>query len=511
MTVQQAASDVEGSGEILDLLVIGGGINGTGIARDAAGRGMTVLLCEKGDLAQGTSSRSSRLIHGGLRYLEYGEFRLVREALREREILLAVAPHLVRPMRFVLPHVAQMRPAWVLRAGLFLYDHLARRRRLPASSAISLGTVPEGIAVRPELKRGFTYADCRTDDARLVVHNAMAARQLGAQVRTHTEFLHASPQGALWRVQLRDLQSGKVASQLVRTLINAAGPWVEEVAPRIPGVARRHRARLVKGSHLVVPKFWSGDHAYLLQNVDRRAIFVTPYEEDFALIGTTDVPYADSPDKVTISAEETRYLCEAVNRQLRCTLDARDVVHAYSGVRCLVDDDQANATSVSRDYVIDVATSNQHAPVLTVLGGKITTYRRLAEHLLDLLRQHFPGMRPAWTASSPLPGGDFPDADFDRAQAQFLQDTTFLPPNHARALFNRHGTIARQILSGIHRLDGMGRHFGAGLYECEVHHFTQREWALTPQDVLWRRTKIGLRLTPDECRQFTQWMSAAKT
>jgi len=506
---QPAASENRAPPQILDLLVVGGGVNGAGIARDAAGRGLTVMLCERGDLAQGTSSRSSGLIHGGLRYLEYGEFRLVREALHEREILLAAAPHLVRPIRFVLPHVAGMRPAWMLRAGLFLYDHLARRRRLPASAAISLTREPEGLAVRPEFTRGFTYSDCRTDDARLVVHNAIAAHQLGAQVRTQTEFLHAAREGVLWRVQLRDRHAGTVTSLHARALVNAAGPWLEEVAARVPGVARAHHARLVKGSHLVVQKFWSGDHAYLLQNVDRRAIFVTPYEKDLALIGTTDLPFTESADTAAISDAETRYLCEAVNRQLRCTLGPQDVVHAFSGVRCLVDDDQADPSAVTRDYAIDVAGSEQQATVLTVLGGKITTYRRLAEHALELLKPVFPAMRGAWTAHSPLPGGDFPDADFATAQSQFLEETAFLPPSHALGLLDRHGTRAYRILAGIREVDAMGQHFGAGLYECEVHHLLQQEWARTPDDVLWRRTKFGLRLTPEQARQFQQWMATA--
>jgi len=509
MMAQLATGEDRGPPQILDLLVVGGGVNGAGIARDAAGRGLTVLLCEKGDLAQGTSSRSSGLIHGGLRYLEYGEFRLVREALHEREVLLAAAPHLVRPMRFVLPHVAGMRPAWMLRAGLFLYDHLARRRHLPASAAISLANAPEGLAVRPEFKRGFTYSDCRTDDARLVVHNAIAAHQLGAQIRTRTEFLQATREGALWRVQLRDLRAGTIFSLLVRALINAAGPWVEEVAARIPAVVRPHHARLVKGSHLVVPKFWSGEHAYLLQNIDRRAIFVTPYEHSLALIGTTDLPFAESADGVAISAAETRYLCEAVNRQLRCTLAAHDVVHAFSGVRCLVDDNQADPSAVSRDYVIDVAGSEQQAMALTILGGKITTYRRLAEHALGLLLPQFPAMRGAWTARSPLPGGDFPGSDFARAQRQFLQETAFLPPSHARGLLDRHGTNAYRILAGVRQVGAMGRHFGAGLYECEAHYLMQHEWARTADDILWRRTKFGLFLSPQQTGQFAQWMNAA--
>ncbi|HYA65387.1 MAG TPA: glycerol-3-phosphate dehydrogenase [Burkholderiaceae bacterium] len=509
MMAQRAASSIGISGEILDLLVIGGGINGVGIARDAAGRGLSVALCEKGDLAQGTSSRSSRLIHGGLRYLEYGEFRLVQEALREREILLRAAPHLVRPIKFVLPHVSGMRPAWMLRTGLFLYDHLARRRRLAASTAIALDNTPEGQAVRPELTRAFTYADCRTDDARLVVHNAMAAHERGAQVLTYTEFVQAQPQKDLWLVQLRDARAGAARSLRVRALVNAAGPWVEGVAPRIAGLRRTHHARLVKGSHVVVVKFWRGDHGYLLQNVDRRAIFVTPYEEDLALLGTTDLAFSESPDAVAISSEEVRYLCDAANRQLRCALGPADIVHSFSGVRCLVDDDNVDPSAVTRDYHIDATSSAQHPPVLTVLGGKLTTYRRLAEHALELLKPHFAKLGPAWTAQSSLPGGDFPQGDFERAQQRFVQDAAFLPAAHARGLLARHGTAAYRLLAGIGRLDAMGQHFGAGLYECELHHLVRHEWARTAEDVLWRRTKFGLRLSAKQTRQLTQWIDGS--
>lgn len=506
-----AANPTADPSETFDLLIVGGGINGTGIARDAGGRGLTVALCEKGDLAQGTSSRSSRLIHGGLRYLEFGEFRLVREALREREILLSAAPHLVRPMQFVLPHVAGMRPAWILRAGLFLYDHLARRRRLAASSAITLGAVPEGQAVRPELKRGFTYADCRTDDARLVVHNALAAHQLGAQILTYTEFVRAWPQEGLWRAELRDARTGAMRYVLARALINAAGPWVENVGPCIFGMQRAHHARLVKGSHVVVAKFWSGDHGYLLQNVDRRAVFVTPYEEDLALIGTTDIAFSGSPESASISSEEMHYLCEAANRQLRCALGPQDVVHTFSGVRCLIDDEQPNPSAVTRDYLIETANCAQQPPALTILGGKITTYRRLAEHALELLRPHFAKMGPAWTAQAALPGGDFAGEDFDGVQQRFVQETSFLPAAHARGLLARHGTVAYRLLAGIHQLEGMGQHFGAGLYECELHHLFEHEWARTADDVLWRRTKFGLRLSTEQTRQLTQWMATATT
>jgi len=491
-----------------DLLVIGGGINGAGIARDAAGRGLRVVLCEQGDLAQGTSSRSSRLIHGGLRYLEYGEWRLVREALQEREILLAAAPHLVRPLSFVLPHVPGMRPAWMLRVGLFLYDHLARRRQLPASRAVALARSPEGAAVRAHLRRAFVYTDCRTDDARLVALNAVGAAALGARVQLHTQFVAATGAAQAWRVQLRDMRTGASGTLLVRAIVNAAGPWVEDVATRIGGVARRRRARLVKGSHLVVPRFWRGDHGFLLQNDDGRVIFVTPYEEDFAMIGTTDIPYAAAPESVQISEAEAQYLCAAVNRQLRCELSPADAVYSFSGVRCLVDDAKADPSAVTRDYVLDLATAAAHAPVLTVLGGKITTYRRLAEHALDLLRPHFPAQGPRWTAGVPLPGGELGHADVAVALDRFLAHASFLPQAHARGLFDRHGSIAASIVGTARAAEDLGMHFGAGLYEREVEYLVRSEWALSLEDVLWRRTKFGLRLDAAQCARLQDWLAA---
>lgn len=492
----------------VDLLVVGGGINGTGIARDAAGRGLRVVLCEKDDLAQGTSSRSSRLIHGGLRYLEHGQLRLVREALHEREILLRIAPHLVRPMRFVLPHVAGMRPAWMLRLGLFLYDHLAHRASLPASRTAWLDAVPEGAAVRPGHRRGFLYSDCRTDDARLVVHNALGAQALGARILTRCELVDARCHDGLWHARLRE-RSGAVREQAARVLVNAAGPWVDALALRVPAARHAHRIRLVKGSHLVVPKFWSGDHGYLLQHTDRRVVFVTPYENDYAMVGTTDVAYEGAPDAVAISAEETHYLCDAVNRQLRCALSPADVVYAYSGVRPLVDDAHDDPAAVTRDYVLDLAggaAPAAHPPLLTVLGGKITTFRRLAEQALELLRPALPAMGPAWTAHAPLPGGALGDQGYEGALAQFRAAAAFLPAEHALGLFARHGAAAGAVLAGGRDLAALGRHFGAGLYECEVRHFMAHEWARDCEDVLWRRSKFGLRLAEDARAQLAQWM-----
>jgi glycerol-3-phosphate dehydrogenase len=494
-----------------DLLVIGGGINGVGIARDAAGRGLSVLLCDKGDLSGGTSSRSSRLIHGGLRYLEYGEFRLVREALRERETLLRIAPHLVRPMRFVLPQVPGMRPAWMLRAGLFLYDHLAPRQRLAPSAAIELDRVPEGAAVRPQIRRGFVYSDCHTDDSRLVLANAISAQRLGAIIRTRTELLRAQrDEAGRWRAQLHDLESGARSSCTARGLVNAAGPWIEAVGARIEGTGLRPHARLVQGSHIVVSRFWDGDHAYLLQHTDRRVIFAAPYEPGFAMIGTTELPCSGTPEQAGITPTEIDYLCCAVNRQLRCQLAPADVRHAYSGVRCLVDDERDSASAVTRDYRIEHEVRAGQAPYLVVLGGKVTTFRRLGEHALELLQAAFPKLGPAWTGRQPLPGGELPGGDRDAAESDFLSDFAFLPAHHARSLFDRHGSEARRLLAGISSLAAMGRHFGAGLYECEAQHFVREEWARSAQDILWRRTKCGLQMTPEQATRLQDWIEHAR-
>ncbi len=492
-----------------DLLVIGGGINGAGIARDAAGRGLRVALCEQADLAQGTSSRSSGLIHGGLRYLEYGELRLVRESLREREVLLAMAPHLVRPITFVLPYVAQLRPAWMLRLGLFLYDHLAPRKRLPACRSVHLAQVPEGAAVRSQLQRAFLYADCRTDDARLVVHNALDAARRGAQVWTRTRFLGASPQAGRWQARVQDLRSGQIHTLGARALVNAAGPWVHTAGCGIEGAAPARRVRLVRGSHLVVPKFWQGEHGYLLQNRDRRVIFVTPYEGAFALIGTTDIAHDQGPEDALATAEELQYLCAAVNGQLRCTLDASQAVWTFSGVRCLVDDASENPSALTRDYVLELARPGLHPPLLTVLGGKITTFRRLAQNALALLQPVFPHMGPAWTEGSTLAGGEMSAGDRGASAQSFVQQNSFLPHDHAASLFARHGSLAAEVLDGRSCLAALGRHFGAGLYECEADYLIRKEWARTTEDLLWRRSKFGLHLNAVERSQFGAWLARA--
>ncbi len=494
--------------DIYDLLVIGGGINGAGIARDAAGRGLSVLLCEKDDLAQGTSSRSGKLIHGGLRYLEYYEFRLVREALIEREVLLRAAPHIVWPMRFVLPHSREQRPAWMIRLGLFLYDHLGGRERLPATRRLDLRRAPEGVPIRDDYTTAFEYSDCWVDDARLVVLNAVDAAARGADVRVRTEVASARRMDGVWQATLRR-PDGSTEPVCARALANAAGPWVEQVLTGVVGANTARHVRLVKGSHIVVRKFWDGAQAYLLQNDDKRVIFVNPYEDDLCLIGTTDIPYEGKADDVAIDDAERAYLCRVVNRYMRHRVDPSDIVHEFSGVRPLYDDNAANPSAVTRDYVFDVDGGDGGAPLLSVFGGKITTFRKLGEHALQKLRTFLPAMTGDWTHAAPLPGGDMPGADFDGWCKEFERRFAFLPARLARHYARLYGTRAPALLDGAQALADLGRHFGGLLYEREADFLIRNEWAHTPQDVLERRTKHHLHLTVAERDGFAEWMARA--
>ncbi len=477
-------------GQDFDLLVIGGGINGVGIARDAAGRSLKVLLCEKDDLASATSSASSKLIHGGLRYLEQYEFRLVREALQEREVLLASAPHLVSPLRFVLPHDRHLRPVWMIRAGLFLYDHLARRKALPGSEGLRFDSHPAGRPLKPDFRRGFAYSDCWVDDARLVVLLARDAAERGAVVRTRTECIAAHRADGGWTAVLRARQGGEHRVR-ARVLVNAAGPWVGHVLGQVMGRNDAHPPRLVKGSHIVVRRLYEGEHAYILQNEDRRIVFVIPYEGEYSLIGTTDVPFADDPARVAISDDEIRYLCSVVGRWFRRAPAPEDVVWTYAGVRPLFDDASENPSVVTRDYVLSVEGGPDQPAQLSIYGGKITTFRRLAEHALEKLAPFLPGAKPAWTARAVLPGGDM-DGDF----AAFLVDTRrrypFLPPVLSRRLAHAYGTRLERVLNGAGGIADLGRDFGAGLYEHEARYLVEQEWACTADDILWRRSKLGL-------------------
>lgn len=490
-----------------DLLVIGGGVNGAGIARDAAGRGLKVLLCEKDDFAEGTSSRSGKLVHGGLRYLEYHEFRLVREALIEREVLLRAAPHIVWPMRFVLPHSPEQRPAWVVRTGLFLYDHLGGREKLPRSRGLDLARDPEGAPVKDSYSKGFEYSDCWVDDARLVILNVLDAAARGAEVRSRTRVVSARRADGAWSVTL-DADNGGTSDVSAKILVNAAGPWVENILHNVAGLNTPSRVRLVKGSHIIVPKFWQGSQAYLLQNDDKRVIFVNPYEDDLCLIGTTDIPYEGKAEDVAVDNAERDYLLRVVNRYMKRQLTQADIVAEFSGVRPLYNNQAANPSAVTRDYVFDVDGTPGQAPLLSIFGGKITTYRKLAEHAIAKLKPFVPNLGRNWTDSAPLPGGDMPNADFDEFLAGLVREYKFLPAPLAHHYARLYGTRTQNLLDGADTIASLGRHFGGQFYEREAKFLIDTEWARTPDDILRRRTKHGLHLSAAAQQAFAQWMQS---
>jgi glycerol-3-phosphate dehydrogenase len=479
----------------VDLLVVGGGINGAGIARDASGRGLKVMLCERGDLAGATSSASSKLIHGGLRYLEHYEFSLVRKALKEREVLLAAAPHLVWPLKFVLPQGTDSRPAWLLRIGLFLYDHLGGRERLPGSRGIDLRTDPAGGPLKEEFAHGFVYADCWADDSRLVVANVMDAAARGAAIRTRTELLRADRAGGLWHAVLRDMRTGRESVVTARMLVNAAGPWAADLIEDL-GVRGRKRLRLVKGSHIIVRRLNRGDEAYLLQHTDGRVVFVLPFQDRFSLIGTTEVELDRMPASVAITPEETEYLCGVVNHYFRKSIGPGDVLRSFAGVRPLVDDAEDDASSVTRDYLIDLDAPEGQPPLLSVLGGKLTTYRVLAEAALEHLAPFAPGLANPWTEDAPLPGGDMPGADFAAFLADAARRWPWLPADFFRRLAHAYGTRMAELIGWAQSLEDLGEHYGDGVYEAEISYLLRSEWLETVDDFLWRRTKLGLVASP---------------
>ncbi len=487
--------------EVYDLAVVGGGINGVGIAADAAGRGLSVFLCEKDDLAQHTSSASSKLIHGGLRYLEHYEFRLVREALAEREVLLAKAPHIVRPMRFVLPHRPHLRPAWMIRAGLFLYDHLGKREKLPGSRGLKFGA---GSPLKADIARGFEYSDCWVDDARLVVLNAMAAREHGAHVHTRTRCVSARRSKGLWHIHL-ERADGTLLSIRARALVNAAGPWVAKFIKDDLKQKSPYGIRLIQGSHIVVPRLYEGEHAYILQNEDRRIVFAIPYLERFTLIGTTDREYQGDPAKVAISAEETAYLLDVVNRHFKQQIGEKDILRTYSGVRPLCDDESDDPSAVTRDYTLSLEAHPGEAPLLSVFGGKLTTYRKLAESALAQLAPFFPNAKPSWTASQPLPGGEQMNSQAELAEA-LCNRFGWLPDSLARRWAGTYGSRTWALLDGVQNLTDLGEHLGSGLYTREVDYLCREEWAIGLDDILWRRTKLGLFMTPGQQERLAQYL-----
>jgi glycerol-3-phosphate dehydrogenase len=480
--------------QVYDIAVIGGGINGASIARDAAGRGLSVLLAEQHDLASHTSSASTKLIHGGLRYLENYGFRLVREALAERGRLLKCAPHIVKPLDFVMPHDPAIRPAWLIRLGLMFYDRLAPRGGLPASKAISLKQDPIGRDLRSGYAKAFVYPDCFVDDSRLVVLAALDAAERGATILTRTKALGAARRDGVWELTLRP-DSGVATRIRAKAIVNAAGPWVGDVLRNVLGSKTRQKVRLVKGSHIVAPALYAGDHAFIFQNEDNRIVFAMPYESRFTLIGTTDAPFEGDASKVAASGAEIGYLCRSVSRYFRKPVCAADVVWTYAGVRPLFDDGASDLAAVTRDYVLDLDAPGGQPPALSIFGGKITTFRRLAEHVLTRLRPFFPHMRPAWTAKAKLPGGEFERGDFAAFEQSVRRRWPFLQDHAARRLARSYGTRVERILGSARSIADLGRDFGGGLTEAELDYLARDEWARTADDVLWRRSKLGLHMS----------------
>ncbi|MFP8965387.1 glycerol-3-phosphate dehydrogenase [Pokkaliibacter sp. CJK22405] len=489
---------------LFDLFVVGGGINGVGIANDAAGRGLKVLLCEQRDLASATSSSSSKLIHGGLRYLEYYEFRLVKEALREREVLLKKAPHIIWPLRFRLPHRPFLRPAWLIRLGLFLYDHLSSRRSLPATAMLSADTCPE---LQPEFQKLFEYSDCWVDDARLVVLNAMQARQFGAEILTHHRCVSAHRTDDCWQITLEDAD-GMRRHARAKGIVNAAGPWVTELFSTGLDVDTDKKIRLVQGSHIVVPKLHEGKHAYILQNEDKRIVFVIPYQQDYSLVGTTDLDFQGDPHRAHITDSEVDYLLGVINGHFRQQTMTSDIKWSYAGVRPLLDNDAGSASAVTRDYTLDLNAPEQKLPLVSVFGGKITTYRKLSEACVNKLAPFYEQMTAPWTANAALPGGNFstPEALSTTLELHF----PWLPASLRQRYVTTYGTLSFELLQDCNSLKDLGEHFGAGLYVAEVNYLMKYEWAMNSEDILWRRTKLGLELSLKQRESLEYFMQQAQ-
>lgn len=485
--------------EQFDLLVVGGGINGAGIARDAAGRGLSVMLVEKDDLAAHTSSASSKLIHGGLRYLEQFDFKLVRESLAERERLLRAAPHIVEPLEFVIPVVASGRSVWKLRAGLFLYDHLGACQLLPASRSVQL----DGDDLRSVSRKGLSYWDCRVQDSRLVVLNAMDAAERGATISTRTELIHASRNGGRWVATLRGPSGERMLE--AKGLVNAAGAWATELLARIEGARQERALRLVKGSHIVVPRLYPGQHAYLLQNADRRVVFAIPFE-GLTLVGTTDVNWNGAPAQPIISDDEIDYLLATVSRNFTATVTSDDIVWSYSGLRALWDDGASDPSKVTRDYRLRLDDSG--APLLNVFGGKITTYRLLAEQAVGCLSSHFPAAGHAWTETAVLPGGEIADLDIATFVRELVATHAGLPESLLARLARTYGIRVERLLEGVATSVDLGQYFGADLYAREVDYLVAHEWAQSADDILWRRTKLGLHVTKNDVRRLADYIAA---
>lgn len=492
----------QNSNDILDLIIVGGGINGAGIAADAAGRGLSVGIYDIHDFASATSSASSKLIHGGLRYLEHYEFRLVAEALTEREVLLKKAAHIAKPMRFRLPHRPFLRPAWMIRAGLFLYDNLGKRTTLGGSHTVKLDA---GNVTKAEMKTGFEYSDCWVDDARLVILNIMQAKEYGAEVKNYCAVEKAERIGDIWQVTLRDIQTNETIVRQCKALVNAAGPWVKSFITDKLEQASPYGIRLIKGSHIIVPKIHDEPQAYILQNEDNRIVFVIPYMEKYSLIGTTDVEYSGDPREICIEEDEIHYLIDIVNKHFVTQLQRDDVVGSYSGVRPLCDDESDSPQAITRDYTISLEQSHDEAPLLSIFGGKLTTYRKLAEASLKQLSPFFPEMKPEWTKESYLPGAE--NYQLPSQLSQLQASCPFLTEATLERYCRQYGTRANLMLQDAQSISALGHHFGAGLYQLEIDYLVGHEFATTAEDILWRRTKLGLELSEEEVKAVQQYLA----
>ncbi len=490
----------------VDLLIIGGGINGTGIAADAAGRGLSVTLCEQSDLASATSSASSKLIHGGLRYLEHYEFRLVKEALAEREVLLRNAPHLVQPLRFTLPHRPHLRPGWLIRSGLFMYDHLTKRNTLPGTKSCRF---KYQSPLKENIKKGYQYSDCSVDDARLVITNALSAKRNGANILTLTKFIHAKEldnQGG-WKVTLLDIEANTEHTIFAKALVNASGPWVSQLIEEHIKQKPARNIRLIKGSHIITPKFHNYEGAFILQNSDKRIVFVIPYHDDFSLIGTTDKEYKGDPSKLSIDDDEIDYLLDVVNQHFIAQMTQEDIITSYSGVRPLCDDESTSPSAMTRDYTLELEGGEQKAPLLSIYGGKITTYRKLAEAAMKKLAPYFPSMGENWTANAPLPGATRSTQSLDDIKHIILEVYPWLPEELLNRFSRSYGLLCLKFLAGSTSVQSFGEHFGAGLYQSEVNYLLQEEWAKSAEDILWRRTKLKLIMSGEETNKLKDYLS----
>ena len=497
--------------DLYDLFIVGGGINGSGIANDASGRGLSVVMCEQSDLANATSSASSKLIHGGLRYLEHYEFRLVREALAEREVLLRNAPHLIKPLRFILPHRPHLRPAWMIRIGLFLYDNLSKRGQLLASRGLQLPPEQDNNPLNATINYGFEYSDCRVDDSRLVVTNAIQAQKLGANILTRTRCQSAHRENGVWHITVEDIETGRIQHYRAKALVNAAGPWAQSFVEEKMQRKSPRNIRLIKGSHLVVPKAYEGEQAYILQNEDQRIVFVIPYNNDFTLIGTTDKEYTGDPKSVEMDKEEEGYLLNVVNTHFKKQLDSDHICWRYSGVRPLCDDESDSPSAMTRDYTLEIeADDNQKAPLLSIFGGKITTYRKLSEAALAELKPFFPSMGQSWTADSPMSGGDIGKLTYEQWVGCVVKSYPALSTVLIERLTNAYGTAIHEVIKGAAITDDLGQCFGVDLYQNEVEYLIQQEWAFNAEDILWRRTKLGLHFTQEQVQTLDDFVSSAR-